>query len=373
MTANTHPGRRATSTTFLSAASRYWLGVFPRIRHESRHWSDRAEAIPDPSLRRLALEAQRAKRANIEGCAAFAAFAPSAHRREVVRAQVAFQTIYDYADTLAEQPNTHPLANARQLHQALAAAVGRSTAHPDYYARCSYREDGGYMQQLADACRTALETLPSRTEIDRPVARLTSLIVGYQSLNLTEPQGGHRHLEEWAHTETPDGTDLKWWETAAAAGSSLGVFALISAAARPSLTAAEATAIEQAYWPWVGALHSLLDSLVDEQQDVRDNQRSLLSYYDTPQETVARLQALTRGALKAVNTLPNCHEHKLLLAAMASSYLASPQASSPTTSLIARHMTETLGPIATASMTVLTARHAASRVQRPRRTKTPRS
>ncbi|MGD1058885.1 MAG: DUF2600 family protein, partial [Solirubrobacteraceae bacterium] len=80
----------------------------------------------------------------------------------------------------------------------------------------------------------------------------------------------------------------------ASAGSSLGLFALIAAAAHPSLPPADASAIEDAYWPWIGALHSLLDSLIDKADDTAVAQQSLLDYYTTPQEAAARMQILAR-------------------------------------------------------------------------------
>jgi tetraprenyl-beta-curcumene synthase len=366
MTASRPINRKVLATSFLKAARRYWLSVFPRICRESRHWRRRANAIPDPVLHRLALEAQRIKRGNIEGSAAFAAFATRAHRCEVVRAQVAFQSAYDYADTLSEQPSEDPVTNGRQLHQALLAALDQDAGHPDYYALHPRRGDAGYLEQIVDACRSALDALPSHAAITGPARRLAERIVAYQSLNLSEPQGGHRHLEEWAVRETPRGTGLRWWETAAAAGSSLGLFALIAAAAQPALLPADALAIEHAYWPWVGALHSLLDSLIDEPEDAAVAQRSLLDYYTTPQETAARLQVLAREALRAVRSLPNAHEHVLILAGMASFYLTAPEASSPTAQLVSRRVIETLGPIARPSMTVFGARRTASRIAHPR-------
>ncbi len=363
MTANTRVKQRALATHFLKAAGRYWLGVFPRIRYESRRWRQRAEAIPDPVLRRLALEAQQIKRGNIEGSAAFAVFAPATHRRDTLRAQVAFQSAYDYVDTLAEQPSHHPVANSRCLHQALLDTLDKDIGHADYYARFSHHNDGGYLEHIVDACRTALDTLPSRTSIAVPARRFTERIVAYQSLNLSEPQGGHRHLEQWALSETPLGTGLRWWETAASAGSSLGLFALIAAAAHPTLQPADATAIEQAYWPWIGALHSLLDSVVDEIEDTAVSQHSLLAYYTTPQEAAGRLQMLAHEALRAASSLPNPHEHQIILAGMASLYLTAPEASSPTAQLISRNVTETLGPITKPCMAVLNARRAADRIR----------
>ncbi|MGP0101261.1 MAG: DUF2600 family protein [Solirubrobacteraceae bacterium] len=370
MTATYPAGRKALATYFLRAARRYWLSVFPCIRRETRHWRERAEAIPDPVLRRLALEAQRIKRGNIEGSAAFAAFAPAAHRVEVVRAQVAFQSAYDFADTLSEQPSGNPVTNGRQLHQALLVALDNEAGQPDYYARHQRRGDAGYLAEIVDACRCALNVLPSCTSITGPAHRLATRIVAYQSLNLSEPHGGHRHLRQWALRETPRGTGLRWWETAASAGSSLGLFALIAAAARPALLPAEAVAIERAYWPWVGALHSLLDSLVDEPEDAAVAQRCLLDYYATPQEAAARVQLLAREALRTVRALPNAHEHVLILAGMASFYLTAPEASSPTARLVSERVIETLGPVIRPSMAVFGARRTASRIPRPHHTRT---
>ena len=81
----------------------------------------------------------------------------------------------------------------------------------------------------------------------------------FQSLSL----GSNGELESWARRQTATDNGLEWWETAAAAGSSLGVHALIAAAASPMLDEQDVAAIEAAYFPWIGALHSLLDSLVD--------------------------------------------------------------------------------------------------------------
>jgi tetraprenyl-beta-curcumene synthase len=368
MTANTRVRRTSLATIFLKAAGHYWLSVFPRIRRESQHWRQRAEAIPDPMLRHLALEAQEIKRGNIEGSAAFAAFAPRPHRAATVRAQVAFQSAYDYVDTLAEQPNSHPIANGRQLHQALLDAINQDHERCDYYARHTHdKDDGGYLEQIIDACRSALLTLPSRASIALPANRLAEHIVAYQSLNLSQPQGGHRHLEQWALKATPPGTGLRWWETAASAGSSLGLFALITAAARPALPPTDADAIEDAYWPWIGALHSLLDSLIDKPQDAAVSQQCLLDYYTTPQEAAARMQILAREALRAAASLPKPQDHTLILAAMASYYLTAPEASSPTTQLISQRVLETLGPITRPSMALHAARSAAGSIGLPRR------
>jgi tetraprenyl-beta-curcumene synthase len=343
----------------LVSIPRYWLSVYPMICAERRCWRQRAEAIPNRTLRGLALEAQQVKRGNVDGAAALATFVPRRLRPTAVRAQVAFQSIYDYVDTLAEQPGPQPAANARQLHQSLLVALDPRAEHADYYAHQANKADDGYLRALVEACRSSLRTLPCHSVVMPQIRTCAERIVGYQSRNLTEAQGGQRDLERWAAALIPKGSGLRWWEAAASAGSSLGLFALIAAAARPSANSDEAHMIQMAYWPWIGALHSLLDSLTDQQEDHAAGQRSLLSYYRTRGEAASRLRLLTEEAKRAAAALPHAGDHTLILAAMTSHYLAR---ATPGTlaATVSRETRTQLGPI-TAPLTHIQAlRQAAS-------------
>jgi tetraprenyl-beta-curcumene synthase len=355
---------------FAAAARRYWLSVYPQINREAQHWHQRAKAIPDPVLRELALEAQHAKRGNVEGSAAFAAFAPQRTRTAVVKAQVAFQSAYDYVDTVSEQPHRDPAANGHQLHLALLAAIEPAGEQSNYYEYFPHTNDGGYLREIVAACRSGLAALPSLDAVAEPIKRATERIVTYQSLNLRDSQGGRRKLAAWAQERAPADTELRWWETAASAGSSLGLFALIAAAGRRHLEPSAAVAIERAYWPWIGALHSLLDSLVDEPEDAATGQGSLLDYYESPQEATMRLQLLAHKAAHAARSLPRSQEHVLILAGMASFYLTAPEASSPVARRVSSTIGDTLGRTATAAKLVMHARRAAGRMQ-PRSKREP--
>lgn len=324
MAAPAQTGGLALTWTYTRAALAYWLSVFPILRREREHWRGRAETIPDPVLRAFALEAHLRKRGNVEGSAAFAAFAPPPHRRAVIRAQVAFQTIYDYTDMLAEQPSDQPIRNGWQLHQALRVALGSGEHAPDYYMSQEHREDGGYLEELARTCHAALRELPSYRAIAAPATARSENIARLQSLNLTESQGGQRELQRWAESRTPPASDLRWWEIAAAEGGSLGIFALITAAAEDGLTLERVHSIERAYWPWVNAVHTLLDSVADEAEDTKAGQRSLLDHYLSPAEAADRLQMLADEALSQIRALPNPREHAVVLAGMAGNYLSEP-------------------------------------------------
>jgi tetraprenyl-beta-curcumene synthase len=316
----------ALAWTFARGGLSYWTGVFPRVCLHVARWRRRARRIPDPVLRCLALEALD-KRGNIEGAAAFAAFAPRAHRAQAAKAASAFQCAYNLLDMLGEQPSADPVRDGRRLHEALVYALTPDAERLDWYEHHSQREDGGYLDSLLDECREALAALPAHATAAPWARAAAERIAAFQSLNLSEAQGDHAGLERWAQSATPAGTDLRWWETAAAAGSSLGVHVLIAAAAAPGLEAAEAQALAEAYFPWIGCLHSLLDNLIDKREDEAAGHRSLIEYYG-PLRAAERMGELARRASDAASKLSNASRHRVMLAAMIANYLSTEEARS---------------------------------------------
>lgn len=347
------------SNAFLAAARCYWISVFPCVRRELQYWYAQAAEIPDPKLRCIALETHRSKLCNVEGAAAFATFAPAPHRQAAIRALVSFQAAYDYADTLAEQPTTDAIANGRQLHQSLLVALDPAAEHPDYFAYSGVNGDGGYLRALTDACREAFHAMPSFTVVQHRARDAAERIATYQSLNHVG-MAPHDLLAHWATKETPRGSGLYWWETSAACASSLTALALLSAAATPQLTTVDVLRIEKAYHPWVGALHTMLDSLIDWKEDELTGQPSLLACYSSISELEIRMKTLARRSQRAM-AIQSLSQHQVLLAAMVSTYLVEPGARSPRTRRACQLVLEEMGELARLSLSVLRLRRAMRR------------
>jgi tetraprenyl-beta-curcumene synthase len=333
---------------FTGTVACYLMQVLPLIMRELDHWRAKAAEIPDPRLRRTAAESL-GKRGNIEGAALFATLAPAAGRGSAVRALVAFQVAYNYLDALSELPSENPIANGAQLHEALARALDPGSPHLDYYAHNPEREDGGFLTAVLDACRGAVGGLPSYATAGPGARAAAARIVDFQALNLTEEQGGHCALERSARAITPAGSGLGWWETAAGAGSSLAVHALIGAAADPALDPAGARGIEAAYFPWIGALHSLLDSVVDRDEDHRAGRRSLLDHYASPTDAAIGLVSLALRARASAEGLRDPHAHRVIVTAMCSYYLSAPECYAAEAQALTGGLRRTLGlPLETA-------------------------
>ncbi len=344
-------------------ARRYWLAIFPRVAREVCRRRRLAKRIPDPALRSLALEALERKRGNLEGAAAFAALVPRATRPHVVRALVACQTICDYLDLLSEQPNSDPVANGHQLHEALIVATTPGGSHRDYYMHHDQRDDGGYLRTLVESVHEGLAALPLLSLIAEPVRRAVERIVAYQSFNHGDGTGSYEPFERWASAETHPATGLRWWETGAGAGSTLTLFVLIASAADPRLRPADLRAIEKAYFPWIGALHSLLDSLVDYDEDMATGERGLIDCYASPLDAAARMRTIAREALRRAVALPRGRRHALIVAAMTSFYICEiHRSTSPHAQLVAPSVLDAIGGLAAPTMAILGARRSLRRV-----------
>jgi len=123
-------------------------------------WIQRAEAIPDPALRRQALDSLHFKRFHALGAAVYGAL-----RRDpapLVRFAVAYQIISDYLDNLADrdrQPPARREANLTCLHQAMVDGVSAEPPRGGYYRFHTASQDGGYLEELVTHCRAALAEL----------------------------------------------------------------------------------------------------------------------------------------------------------------------------------------------------------------------
>lgn len=347
---------------FITAARRYWLGVFITAQSEIRRLRRRARDIPDPVLRSLALDTLRHKWACLEGAAAFATFVAGKQQAVFARLLVDLQALLDYADTLMEQPSDEPAANARRLHHAFMAALQPDLPHSDYYQYQARREDGGYLAHLADACRASIRELPAYPVIAEVVTRHARRMIFYQSHINLATTSDYPSLALWAGEQSSD-TTLHWWEVGSACGSSLAIFAHLAAATDPTLTTDDVDALEALYWPWAEALHILLDSLVDRAEDRETQQPNLLDHYSSQAEMTERLRVIASETVRRADAM--APHHRLILAGMVALYLSDEQAWTAFARPASERVLEVTGTFTKPALTLLRARRLALKARRP--------
>lgn len=304
--------------------------TLPAARVQARRWAARVDAIPSQTLRGHAAHALRVEHVNVISTAALALLAPREHRRAMIELLMAWRVICSFVDELGEQPSGDPLGNGLQLHRALLDAV--SPTQPrlgDYYALHTDNRDGGYLDALVSVCRERLRTLPADPERER-VTRLGALrcAEAQSHMHTAAQTGSTRALERWAMEQLVDG-EWEWWEIVAASIADLPIMAALATGGRAP---AQAYAAQ-----WPGALlASLLDSIMDLEDDEETGDYSLISNYGSDAEVRDRVASIAGEARTAAHAVPNGHIHSAIVAGIVAHYACLPgERNARTTALLA--------------------------------------
>ena len=308
-------------TPFLTLTS--FLGqAFPGVNRELAGWRRQAAAIPDRQLRTQALASLALKKFHCQGGSVYAVW-PRRYRREVLRAIVSLQTISDYLDNLCDRAGVLDEEAFRQLHLAFTDALLPGGMDRDYYAGYPYHRDGGYLQALVRTCRESLAALPGYVLVREEALYLAGLYCQLQVTKHLDINRRQERLQAWLQpllAQLPD--PLHWWELAAATGSTLGIFALMALAARGEVEARDVAGVRQAYFPWIGGLHILLDYLIDQEEDRAGGDLNFCAFYSDNVEAGRRLVYFLQESLAAARRLPDPAFHLLVVRGLPAFYLS---------------------------------------------------
>ncbi|WP_424766912.1 tetraprenyl-beta-curcumene synthase family protein [Paenibacillus sp. sgz302251] len=303
---------------------RVYKYVLPEVGRELEQLRRFAEKIPDSELRTQALNSMDSKRFHCQGGGVYAA-ANLDSRHVLIPLIVALQTISDYLDNLCDRSTSLDPDDFRLLHQSMLDAVNPDAALQDYYALRTERDDGGYLHHLVRTCQLQTAQLPSYRSVQPHVSELVGLYGDLQVYkhihkDLREPQ-----LLAWWEKHRGRYPNLQWNEFAAATGSTLGMFMLFLAASENNLSAQDAAAIKDIYFPHVCGLHILLDYLIDQEEDHAGGDLNFCNYYDNESLLVERIGTIVNRAREDVKQLPASRFHRLIIEGLLALYLSDPK------------------------------------------------
>ena len=313
----------ASRSVFAATVVFHALVALPLARRELARWRRRAQAIAQPELRERALETLRHEQANSEGAAAFAVLCPPAAPR-VIPLLVAYQLAWDFVDTLLERP-APAAATPESICRTLEFAVVLDDRAPRPRAARAAGQGGDFLGELIDACRTGCAGLPRYAEAQPALRRLAARSDALLATNCARDRRIPA-LNAWAGRNRAQAGWLEPAELCAAAQCSLGIHALLATAARPGSRTSDFEAIESAYFPWINALCTLLDSVVDQDADARSGDFSFVAEYPSSAHGAERLRLIAQKAMWTTRTLPAGHRHAALTCAVVGMYAAAPSA-----------------------------------------------
>lgn len=300
---------------------RMYRHVFPLVHEQLRFWRQKAEHINDPELRKQALASIKSKQFHCEGGSFYAA-ADLRHRHKLVPLIVAFQTISDYLDNLCDRSTSLDPTDFRQLHQAMLDAVDPEATCADYYKFRQEKDDSGYLRALVETCQQHIATLPHYGLVQEPIVRFVSLYSDLQVYKHIHPSAREQQLKDWWQAHASQYPQLRWYEFAAATGSTLGVFMLFQVACEEGVSERRVQDITRAYFPWIAALHILLDYLIDQKEDEEGGDLNFCSYYFGTDDTIERLTYFREQSRKHLASLPDKAYHTMIVEGLLGLYLS---------------------------------------------------
>lgn len=345
------------------ANARYWTTVAPEVRAQLARWRTRAGEIENPELRVLALHTLREEGFATEVAATLATLTPRRHRTAAVRGIVALEVMYDYLDGVTEQPAPDPLANGRRLFRAFTDALDPSAQlDEDYYRDHPSGSDGGYLRELAETVRKTLACLPKADALASTMQGAAARCAEAEVLTHADALSDTAIAVRWARA-TANGSGLDWREYLAGAASSvLIVHALIALAGDERTTAAHAAPIDDVYLA-LGVLSTMLDSIVDYEQDAADGTLAYINHYDDRSQLGQRLVHVARQAAARARDAPASAHHLMTMTGVAAYYTSAPSATSELALPVTSRIQTELRPLITPTLAVMRAWRLAKRLR----------
>lgn len=313
------------------------LAQLRRSKRELAYWDRQATLQCPPVIRVLALSSLHSKAFHSIGGSIYACapVVPSGFRGDLTGTIIALQTISDYLDTLVDRSNCLDQRVHENLHRSFVDALdvdfqnmgslrvvaeGHRLVDSDYFAGFPFGDDGGYLDNLVRRVREGVRRLPGYAAAKDRVVRLAILYSEMQSRKHIEPAAREKAMSDWHRRNCRD--PVRWWEFGAAAGSTLGIFALLALAANPRVTPESAEAVYAAYFPYVCGFHIMLDYLIDRDEDAIHGDLNFTRYYDTDDQMLEALCLFLERGRERLVSLPGAGFHQKILGGLPALYLS---------------------------------------------------
>jgi tetraprenyl-beta-curcumene synthase len=261
----------------------------------------------------------------VQGGSILATFLRGAMAERYVAIVAPLETIYDYLDNLCDRLDGVPERAYPTLHEALLDAVDAARTPGDYYRDGPHRDDGGYLRWLVERTREGIASLPNIDTVRPRLIEAARFYAELQSFKHVDAARREAVCDAWFAQHRARFPDLRWWEFAAACGSSLPVFAMLFLAAQPRLDRAAVDATFDAYFPNVSALHILLDYFIDQAEDREHRELNFVACYANSAEAVERVRRLVVRTFERVRALRGADSHVFVVRAMCLFYLTHPK------------------------------------------------
>jgi len=241
---------------------------------------------------------------------------------DAIKFIVAYQTISDYLDNLCDRSTSLDPADFAALHESMKDALTLGDKPKNYYRMREDQNDEGYLEELMTTCQHVLATVPHYEVIKPYLLELNRYYCDLQIHKHVQKEERVDRLQNWFAIYADQMPEMGWHEFSACAGSTLGIFCLVSYGMRESFEEKYAKMVREGYFPYIQGLHILLDYFIDQDEDRAGGDLNFCFYYKDEQELLARFIHFMEQADKHTKLLPDQPFHKLINRGLLGVYLS---------------------------------------------------
>lgn len=296
--------------------------VAPQVNKELNKWIKLAKSIPDAELRTQALASIDGKAFHCYGGSIYALLAKDKWK-EAIQFIVAYQTMSDYLDNLCDRSTSLDPDDFAMLHRSMTEALQPGAVKSDYYLMRLEQRESVFLNELVSTCQGVMNSIHANG-LNNCLMHLNELYCNLQIHKHVKISERLPRLESWYEAECKE-PELQWQEFAAASGSTLGIFCIISYALNGKHSIALTKAIYRAYFPNIQCLHIMLDYYIDQHEDELEGDLNFCNYYMDEKELEERICSFIKASFQKASQLPDTHFHLMMIKGLIGLYLSDPK------------------------------------------------
>lgn len=263
-------------------------------------------------------------------CSSFFALYPGADKKSTLLFIILLHSLSKTLEAYRFKKDISCEAEIRRLYGCLSCAVdpSRSAGCPLgnlSKASSDQKKEPVLSLCLSDQCRLQLAFLPSYPLVAPKLKKYMQFYIDLQSYRHYPARIREEYLKTWSNYYLKRYREISCWEFCAASDSLLGIVAMYASAADPNLTPEDIKLLDEACFPWLCGLDSLLHSYIHARFSQIEN-LNFTSFYENLKLCEERILFFTSKAEEACKKLKESSFYMMLINILTGIYLADSEA-----------------------------------------------
>lgn len=226
--------------------------------------------IENTILRNTAIDSLYSAR---EDCMCYSVFEtfPNVEKKSCSKLISSLVALTSYLKALCSRKELIGSGCAEALYSSFLDALNNDRIQSNYYTKCPYKNDGGYLVFLVSRCREAIKQLPFPGNVKDYIKEYADRYFSFYTKAYSSKNNIYDSIMSWAEPFYNKHGLITCMEYSAACSNLSLLFALYTAGFDPELNNETVCGIIHFYFPWVNSLYSLMDSYICLQSENEDD------------------------------------------------------------------------------------------------------